>query len=879
MENQNIEIHPVEHNRQTDKRKRILLLLILLCVLSVFLIIFSISKKTPNNKDSIPENRTLQSVKAAPEVFFNTYQNETTHPSLPEKTLVYMLKTSFSETEIQKFASLFNIQKKYKDQNEFVIFSETQNPSTRGILVFNKNTGAFWYQSYGILRSQQSVVSNNPLAIAKETIASFGFDDDISCEIQFRRKHVDKTTFVECHRDWEKAGLPILNPAGVLNIPPSVRLDDLKLADVSFANIKDTSIYELRKLNQKTNKIEVNIQEEGKARPIDFNTITVSIADDGRILAIESNMKWVEKKDLITQNEYVLPNEALESFSKHTSVFSLTNPLGTGVLEWERLYPRDKAYGQQAKIQDFKLVYLETNSAQKYLVPMYIIRGTSTLYSGYAVSFIEALPALKNNTSFLSHSSLSTAVAAATAAPNLQLDTFTPTNPITPSPTASPIPLSITPSPVPSLVDQTPIPPSPTSPASSIPTLTSPPATTSTRCPGMDSSEVEKSTITVLGLGEIVVLRGAPFENIPKPWPHTLFLKSATFPYGDIEEIREIFYKTMEDQYLIHIARAILAQNINFQATPKSSVEEMYGLMGTLYSANLSRRGSTSIFETPIETRRRFVLPNPSILQITGSIFDTSGVAAFDTNIQRQQFVIRNLAIRMLNMLNTNSVNEWAGKGDLFPSDMFQNFEWLFTNGTDYFNTHASAACYISGISPNLYIYSDLKISVSVQPKVFLTYGYPAFKNKKWNFQTSADGYIVYAGEKFEKLYYEYSPQNIQFSKPKTGFIIKRDAIDTFVETVLRPGFRFHSKEADGLKIEMRNALISKNWEYIKIGILDQKEIDQKIPLDIFPNPEKLYRIHFMLEEGKSALSLHAPEITPIQRGGFYIVETGVFVP
>lgn len=194
-----------------------------------------------------------------------------------------------------------------------------------------------------------------------------------------------------------------------------------------------------------TSIINVSTGDNGKIRPNDFNTITVAVTDDGRILSIESNLRQIIASNLVTQAELLTPQEALDQFINHRSQLSLTIPSGAGSLDLNKVYPGNKAQAKQATITDYLLTYLEKpgQATQQALVPMYLIRGIAELSSSYRVRFTETVPALKNGLSFLAPLSgtvagLSTQLA---QAKSIQLGSFTPTPTLDKSPTLSTPPL------------------------------------------------------------------------------------------------------------------------------------------------------------------------------------------------------------------------------------------------------------------------------------------------------------------------------------------------------------------------------------------------------------------------------------------------------
>lgn len=382
---------------QTQKTQAIVIIVIFATVTLMTFILFvvSLGKGKQNTASDIiaqDENQKTSNVQETslnnpPKVSFESYKNTTSIPQLPSMIRSYTFKTDFSKEEIAEFGDKLGLNSIQETDTEFLI-SNTQEPGKIGILTFNKKTGGFNFISYGKL-SPENQEEKDPKLIAYQFLQFLSkkiADDSLICNITYNKQGQDQT-YVECHRDWQKAGLPILNFIGLLNVPEETALDSLKLGSIDNNTPEDPLIS-----NVSTGK-----SAEGKMRPNDFNTITVAVTKEGNITSIDSNLRWIEKVSSIENTQLLQPKEALKMFGQGKSQLKLTLPAGTGDVDFDKVYQNNEAKAKEALITDYVLSYLENPPTipQKELVPMYTIRGYATLENGYRVKYIETIPAIR----------------------------------------------------------------------------------------------------------------------------------------------------------------------------------------------------------------------------------------------------------------------------------------------------------------------------------------------------------------------------------------------------------------------------------------------------------------------------------------------------
>lgn len=85
------------------------------------------------------------------------------------------------------------------------------------------------------------------------------------------------------------------------------------------------------------------------------------------------------------------------------------------------------------------------------------------------------------------------------------------------------------------------------------------------------------------------------------------------------------------------------------------------------------------------------------------------------------------------------------------------------------------------------------------------------------------------------------------------------------------------SHETEDMVIEVRNTLLeyTQPYSYITVRLADSEELDQKLPLQIKPQPEHLTRVHLLLQPITTYVRLNPPSLTPIQRTGLTVLEIG----
>ncbi|MCL5433019.1 MAG: hypothetical protein M1524_02790 [Patescibacteria group bacterium] len=759
--------------------------------------------KKPNQTIPSPIVKEKTNGSPPPVISFESYENKAYFPAVPSNLKAYVLKGDYPIGDVTEFGRKLGLRQVEKADETYVVMSNFNTQNDLGTLVFNRKTGAFSLQSYGLRKP--AVQGNNIYETALNYLRELNvIDETVVCDINYQRKDMAGVTYVECHRDWDKIGLPVFNYVGLLNIPEEDLLSSLSLGRTGNYSPNDLQIY-----NTSTG-------DNGKARPNDFNTITVAIANDGRILSVESNLRQIKQSQQILSADLLSPQEALDMFNSHKAEFSLSIPAGSGFVDWNKVYPGNKAISKTATVTDYVLSYLEKpeDAIQTTLIPVYLIRGTARLESGYVVRFVETLSALRKTPSLTRNSGKSVLGDQDESEDSLQLKKFDPPTE-TPTPTRIVIPPTVVLSPtqIPTQIPTTWQPQDP-----------SPPQEESDECiPLVEGGTPREMVLNVPGMGEMVV------SNRGNAGTHTLYFRSASFPIDTVREASNIISNLVLEQVKINYARVLKSQPS--VPTTETELHDALAALDLLPSSPSTRRiGESGIFT---------LIKNGQI----------------DEYSSKQDIFPSDLK-------EFSDLDNYIGAG---PSGSQLGKKLL-------------AGCYISGGSPSLYVYAILKTPLSIALPGSESYSYPSTTNRLWNVTAYKD--TISIGERnYSRLYYEYDKNKIKFIKPKDGFIIKSNNWESFIRNNLSLKINLNTKETEDLIVDARNALTDieiNNYPYMKISFINKTELNKKLPLNFVPQPDKIYRFHLLLTPLKSYVYSPEPKLDKIDRKGFVVLEIGV---
>ncbi|MEN9327670.1 MAG: hypothetical protein RI947_478 [Candidatus Parcubacteria bacterium] len=341
------------------------------------------------DEDADGEKKILKTIQAAqpPDVDFDKWTFTKKMTDVPTTASVYEFKTEYTTEEMQALSKKLNASDNVKKDKNFIMAYNIKNDNKDvSLLTYNLQTGNLSYaSSTGVALPTGATLDAKVTAFLEDLGL---YDETLKTTAQYKKKSKPGLTYLEIHRDWVKAGFPILNSIGLLNLPENVSLTTLSLTTPLTNLPEDTDIYAA------TDK------KDGYVRQTDFNTMTVVVSDrTGKIMGLQSNIRKLSSpsKKSVTLLSY---DEAVTNLMDKKYDFILTSPSGTGDMSWDKIYPNNKALAAQAVVTDSVIAYIEKPALvnQKELMPYYIFRGYANLLSGYRVNFVASVPAVAPQT-------------------------------------------------------------------------------------------------------------------------------------------------------------------------------------------------------------------------------------------------------------------------------------------------------------------------------------------------------------------------------------------------------------------------------------------------------------------------------------------------
>ncbi len=345
--------------------------------------IFGNSNQKPatNNSPTLKDN--VEALKL-PQTSFQSWSGFNAI-KVPETSSVYELKDRFTVTDVKTLAYKLSAFDTVKDYENFVMsYTIGKKGQVASLLLFNKNTGEFSYKA----------TDGVPLSLNKKTIEDKiydflkkieWYDPTLKIIAQYKLRSDPDSIYFEIKRDWQSAGLPILNPVGLLNLDVNQSIDNLELNDRSTSLSRNNDYYD------------TSDNKDGLERNADFNTMVIGVSDKtDSVVVVKSNVRRMEKQEG-TKSAVIPYEKAVSMLKNNEKSFILTTPSSIGnVNEWTKIYPNQLAEAKQAEVSESALAYLEQSpsAGQKKLEPYYIFRGTATLTNNYQINFIAAVPAI-----------------------------------------------------------------------------------------------------------------------------------------------------------------------------------------------------------------------------------------------------------------------------------------------------------------------------------------------------------------------------------------------------------------------------------------------------------------------------------------------------
>lgn len=383
---------PPEEPKKINKKLILVIAGIVLLFALIGVVVFILMAKDANKSSApavvpTPTPTASQSALPAPIFKARTYTYSGVFPSKQNHysyTITPFTKSTADAIANKLGLTTFNENGKLENYE----YSNTNSNDQRGTIVFEKDSGAFSYESYGSFVPSSSTPS---ATITQNTIELLKYleiyDETIECDITYEDTQKPGVTFVECHRNWNTLSAPFLNLGGVLNLPERTKITTLTPGQVSpTLSLQNPTI---------TN---VSTGGNGLARPNEFNTITVGMYENKTLYSIHSKMRKIEAKNQIPETDLMSAQEAYSAFTQGKGEMALTVPAGTGTVDYSRIYPNNTAFTEIAAVYEMTPAYIDKpfTTKQNAYEPYYLIRGTARLESGYTVRFTQAIPAQKS---------------------------------------------------------------------------------------------------------------------------------------------------------------------------------------------------------------------------------------------------------------------------------------------------------------------------------------------------------------------------------------------------------------------------------------------------------------------------------------------------
>ena len=178
----------------------------------------------------------------------------------------------------------------------------------------------------------------------------------------------------------------------------------------------------------------------------------------------------------------------------------------------------------------------------------------------------------------------------------------------------------------------------------------------------------------------------------------------------------------------------------------------------------------------------------------------------------------------------------------------------------------------MTGHSPSLFIYGSLGDSFTIEPDFELYYNDPPIDEGTWNVDTAHNNYIKVNNILRKYIYYEYKP--VGFSQPTSGWVIDRNKLSE-LSAQLASALKLNNTEISRLLFELKHASSQIKERYLFVGIINESEINRKLPLNVTPTIENIQRYHFYVKGLSKKVTIPKPILTPVVRTEKLILELG----
>ena len=784
-------------------------------------------------RDLIPVETTSKDnpgARSAPAFNVGRYTVATTLPFLPAQTKIFTFKNSFSEEETLALAQrLLSVDAKLIATSEGV---RTYN-SAFGYLIFNTKTGTFALNSVGSATplEQLKTISDIRPALTNYLKDSLNIiDETTTLTAYYQRNTTPDVTYYEFHRDQEQMGLQIINPIGVANLTEDVQLDKVSLNSFAADAANDATII-------------LASDTPGKARRTDFNALTVGVNSAGAIISIESNLRPIESSEYVSglALSILSPDEAIEELQNKGTYFNITVPSGQGNISYDKVYLNNELKTKEAVITDMALSFIEkpVNVAQRYLQPVYIVRGYAETDTGVRVKFVQTIPAVSSLEEtaakpFFIKPAFALEQEIQIPCPNGSGTCTFETFKNTPTPPQNPTPTTIAPSPT-----------TPQSPSST------PPPPSSDKCViyNLAGDLIEEGQpIFVAGIGTVyyfsnlasgpLVVENSVHDQYSNPQEGDASLASLPFEENIQNELLAIGAEIMINEP----SRVTYGNN-------GLDLKKLYGLT------------------TDIQN-----LPNVDYGNGVGERALYWDQVANTLYLER--FNLASLTNHPTPLSDAGLTNEtiWLAR---------RNMTQFGIQSRSYNNFRVDSRCrFLTTISPLLFFYPEKLTALNFSfDHDHVAYADPYLK-KNLTFTAQPNGELNFGNNILRsRLHYEYA--DVHFTHPKNGWVISSDKVVEKAQSIAT-NLRLTSQETDVLMKEIHRAKADLAYSSsVFVGLIEESALNKQLPFSLSPAPTTIRRIHIYLEPVatiQTTPGVVAPKLSPIERKGFTIIELGAYV-
>ncbi len=702
---------------------------------------------------------------ALPKVEIAKYNLETSLPSIPSEVKIYQVKTNYTQAEAELMARSLGFSKVDVLAQGDNIY-ELYDVNGGNYLSLSKNNGEMLFMSKNGIESS----GNSPRAAADAFVVKSGLTQGcVRSYSAYARTSQPDSTFVEFHCDWNSFGGPIFSSVGVLNLPESVAIAALKLAQVRPESGEDSDI------------VNASDGADGLERATDFNTMIIEVREsDKRILALSSNIPQFISEEIASGDKIIPPSKIIENLEAGRAQLSLASPTGDGLLNLGQVFADGEVSAHSVDVKDLIYGYdFLPGLSNQYRCPVYFVRSFGDTTTGYNAEFVQTIPAISD-----SRCDISSVLGATTKRASKSLLAQTKAK-----------------NPAPSLVITT--------------------------APGSTNDDT---------------LKYGSFRFIPDsqiPPEHESSCPEQGFTNA---------YKTSWDKNL-YIAW--------IDANPELKVEGRGGNYDSSRGSISDRSFNKPTIASDLSSRRKE--REWWAVRIAGEGANLGGVT-LSTEDRNQLLGLRG------SLLGRCKV----GRRDQCPLP-------------PGFIGQIISCLYLTTASPRLHLYPKQTqlVNVSVSPLSKIGYVDPLFNsNGGWKIVADPTGSLTINNLKKDSLYWEFEKAPILSSlesnhQPKTGFIIQKDALESFVKSNIANKLGLTEEETELWIAEISRESKKITSQYLKLSFVDSDLLDSILTTNISPKPDHFHRLMLYIEPVSGPSSLPAPELQPLSRTGFTVVETG----